>query len=221
MKRSRLSRGLQVLYLDVIVGLILAAVLAPISGVIVAVTRTEATGALLDITGLISDIVSITFICAGLILLWQVHRGYRYALVAKRLEYVLGFATELPQLSGISTALSLAAVIPGFFYIWLFIRTTNGFLRLKGEDTLIGRGKTVLILWLGSAALSAVVLLLLDPDNMESDLTAAGPTLLSAVVGSVSGIMLLIYTIQASSALKDWSPEMETLPPETPSQESA
>ena len=40
MKRSRLSRGLQVLYLDVIVGLILAAVLAPISGVIVAVTRT-------------------------------------------------------------------------------------------------------------------------------------------------------------------------------------
>ena len=125
MKRSRLSRGLQVLYLEVIVALILATV----SGAITAVTRTEATGAMRNAAELLPNLVSVAFTCAGLVLLWQVHRGYRYALAAKLVEYALSLAMMLPQLSGISTALGLVAFIPGVVYIWLFIRTTNEFFR--------------------------------------------------------------------------------------------
>ena len=214
MKRSRLSRGLQVLYLEVIVGLILAAV----SGAITAVTRTEATGAMRNAAELLPNLVSVAFTCAGLVLLWQVHRGYRYALAAKLVEYALSLAMMLPQLSGISTALGLVAFIPGVVYMWLFIRTTNEFLRQRWEDPVARRGKTALILYVVASVLLALIMLFVDPSNIQMVMTAMGTTMIATVIASVSGIMLLIYMIQASGVLKDWPPEEETLPPEAPAQ---
>ena len=203
MKRSRLSRGLQMLYLQVIVGFILTGVFSTVSAVLLAAAHTEAVEALLDMMELIPDVVSTVFTLVGLILLWRVHRGYRYALAATVAAQVIAFVAVIPQLSGISVVLGLVTVVPGFFYTWLLIRTTNSFLRqLEGEEALIQRGKTVLILWLGAAVLSAVVLLLLDPDNIGSVLSAAGPTLLAAGVSLVASILMLIYLIQASQALK-------------------
>ena len=214
MKRSRLSRGLQVLYLEVIVGLILAAV----SGAITAVTRTEATGALRNAAELLPNLVSVAFTCAGLVLLWQVHRGYRYALAAKLVEYALSLAMMLPQLSGISTALGLVSFIPGVVYMWLFIRTTNEFLRQRWEDPVARRGKTALILYVVASVLLALIMLFVDPSNIQMVMTAMGTTMIATVIASVSGIMLLIYMIQASGVLKDWPPEEEILPPEAPAQ---
>ena len=214
MKRSRLSRGLQVLYLEVIVGLILAAV----SGAITAVTRTEATGAMRNAAELLPNLVSVAFTCAGLVLLWQVHRGYRYALAAKLVEYALSLAMMLPQLSGISTALGLVAFIPGVVYMWLFIRTTNEFLRQRWEDPVVRRGKTALILYVVASVLLALIMLFVDPSNIQMVMTAMGTTMIATVIASVSGIMLLIYMIQASGVLKDWPPEEEILPPEAPAQ---
>ena len=203
MKRSRLSRGLQMLYLQVIVGVVLTGVFSTVSAVLLAAAHTEAVEALLDMMELIPDVVSTVFTLVGLILLWRVHRGYRYALAATVAAQVIAFVAVIPQLSGISVVLGLVTVVPGFFYTWLLIRTTNSFLRqLEGEEALIQRGKTVLILWLGAAVLSAVVLLLLDPDNLGSVLSAAGPTLLAAGVSFVASILMLIYLIQASQALK-------------------
>ena len=203
MKRSRLSRGLQMLYLQVIVGFILTGVFSTVSAVLLAAAHTEAVEALLDMMELIPDVVSTVFTLVRLILLWRVHRGYRYALAATVAAQVIAFVAVIPQLSGISVVLGLVTVVPGFFYTWLLIRTTNSFLRqLEGEEALIQRGKTVLILWLGAAVLSAVVLLLLDPDNLGSVLSAAGPTLLAAGVSFVASILMLIYLIQASQALK-------------------
>ena len=49
-------------------------------------------------------------------------------------------------------------------------------------------------------------------------MTAMGTTMIATVIASVSGIMLLIYMIQASGVLKDWPPEEEILPPEAPAQ---
>ena len=214
MKRSRLSRGLQVLYLEVIVGLILATV----SGAITAVTRTEATGAMRNAAELLPNLVSVAFTCAGLVLLWQVHRGYRYALAAKLVEYALSLAMMLPQLSGISTALGLVAFIPGVVYMWLFIRTTNEFLRQRWEDPVARRGKTALILYVVASVLLALIMLFVDPSNIQMVMTAMGTTMIATVIASVSGIMLLIYMIQASGVLKDWPPEEEILPPEAPAQ---
>ena len=214
MKRSRLSRGLQVLYLEVIVGLLLAAV----SGAITAVTRTEATGAMRNAAELLPNLVSVAFTCAGLVLLWQVHRGYRYALAAKLVEYALSLAMMLPQLSGISTALGLVAFIPGVVYMWLFIRTTNEFLRQRWEDPVARRGKTALILYVVASVLLALIMLFVDPSNIQMVMTAMGTTMIATVIASVSGIMLLIYMIQASGVLKDWPPEEEILPPEAPAQ---
>ena len=203
MKRSRLSRGLQMLYLQVIVGVVLTGVFSTVSAVLLAAAHTEAVETLLDMMELIPDVVSTVFTLVGLILLWRVHRGYRYALAATVAAQVIAFVAVIPQLSGISVVLGLVTVVPGFFYTWLLIRTTNSFLRqLEGEEALIQRGKTVLILWLGAAVLSAVVLLLLDPDNLGSVLSAAGPTLLAAGVSFVASILMLIYLIQASQALK-------------------
>ena len=203
MKRSRLSRGLQMLYLQVIVGVVLTGVFSTVSAVLLAAAHTEAVEALLDMMELIPDVVSTVFTLVGLILLWRVHRGYRYALAATVAAQVIAFVAVIPQLSGISVVLGLVTVVPGFFYTWLLIRTTNSFLRqLEGEEALIQRGKTVLILWLGAAVLSAVVLLLLDPDNIGPVLSAAGPTLLAAGVSLVASILMLIYLIQASQALK-------------------
>ena len=203
MKRSRLSRGLQMLYLQVIVGVVLTGVFSTVSAVLLAAAHTEAVEALLDMMELIPDVVSTVFTLVGLILLWRVHRGYRYALAATVAAQVIAFVAVIPQLAGISVVLGLVTVVPGFFYTWLLIRTTNSFLRqLEGEEALIQRGKTVLILWLGAAVLSAVVLLLLDPDNIGSVLSAAGPTLLAAGVSLVASILMLIYLIQASQALK-------------------
>ena len=203
MKRSRLSRGLQMLYLQVIVGVVLTGVFSTVSAVLLAAAHTEAVETLLDMMELIPDVVSTVFTLVGLILLWRVHRGYRYALAATVAAQVIAFVAVIPQLSGISVVLGLVTVVPGFFYTWLLIRTTNSFLRqLEGEEALIQRGKTVLILWLGAAVLSAVVLLLLDPDNIGSVLSAAGPTLLAAGVSFVASILMLIYLIQASQALK-------------------
>ena len=203
MKRSRLSRGLQMLYLQVIVGVVLTGVFSTVSAVLLAAAHTEAVEALLDMMELIPDVVSTVFTLVGLILLWRVHRGYRYALAATVAAQVIAFVAVIPRLSGISVVLGLVTVVPGFFYTWLLIRTTNSFLRqLEGEEALIQRGKTVLILWLGAAVLSAVVLLLLDPDNLGSVLSAAGPTLLAAGVSLVASILMLIYLIQASQALK-------------------
>ena len=203
MKRSRLSRGLQMLYLQVIVGVVLTGVFSTVSAVLLAAAHTEAVETLLDMMELIPDVVSTVFTLVGLILLWRVHRGYRYALAATVAAQVIAFVAVIPQLAGISVVLGLVTVVPGFFYTWLLIRTTNSFLRqLEGEEALIQRGKTVLILWLGAAVLSAVVLLLLDPDNLGSVLSAAGPTLLAAGVSFVASILMLIYLIQASQALK-------------------
>ena len=203
MKRSRFSRGLQMLYLQVIVGFVLTGVFSTVSAVLLAAAHTEAVEALLDMMELIPDVVSTVFTLVGLILLWRVHRGYRYALAATVAAQVIAFVAVIPQLAGISVVLGLVTVVPGFFYTWLLIRTTNSFLRqLEGEEALIQRGKTVLILWLGAAVLSAVVLLLLDPDNLGSVLSAAGPTLLAAGVSFVASILMLIYLIQASQALK-------------------
>ena len=203
MKRSRLSRGLQMLYLQVIVGVVLTGGFSTVSAVLLAAAHTEAVEALLDMMELIPDVVSTVFTLVGLILLWRVHRGYRYALAATVAAQVIAFVAVIPQLAGISVVLGLVTVVPGFFYTWLLIRTTNSFLRqLEGEEALIQRGKTVLILWLGAAVLSAVVLLLLDPDNLGSVLSAAGPTLLAAGVSFVASILMLIYLIQASQALK-------------------
>ena len=203
MKRSRLSRGLQMLYLQVIVGVVLTGVFSTVSAVLLAAAHTEAVETLLDMMELIPDVVSTVFTLVGLILLWRVHRGYRYALAATVAAQVIAFVAVIPQLAGISVVLGLVTVVPGFFYTWLLIRTTNSFLcQLEGEEALIQRGKTVLILWLGAAVLSAVVLLLLDPDNLGSVLSAAGPTLLAAGVSFVASILMLIYLIQASQALK-------------------
>ena len=203
MKRCRLSRGLQMLYLQVIVGVVLTGVFSTVSAVLLAAAHNEAVETLLDMMELIPDVVSTVFTLVGLILLWRVHRGYRYALAATVAAQVIAFVAVIPQLSGISVVLGLVTVVPGFFYTWLLIRTTNSFLRqLEGEEALIQRGKTVLILWLGAAVLSAVVLLLLDPDNIGPVLSAAGPTLLAAGVSLVASILMLIYLIQASQALK-------------------
>ena len=203
MKRSRLSRGLQMLYLQVIVGVVLTGVFSTVSAVLLAAAHNEAVETLLDMMELIPDVVSTVFTLVGLILLWRVHRGYRYALAATVAAQVIAFVAVIPQLAGISVVLGLVTVVPGFFYTWLLIRTTNSFLRqLEGEEALIQRGKTVLILWLGAAVLSAVVLLLLDPDNIGPVLSAAGPTLLAAGVSLVASILMLIYLIQASQALK-------------------
>ena len=162
--------------------------------------------------------MSVAFTCAGLVLLWQVHRGYRYALAAKLVEYALSLAMMLPQLSGISTALGLVAFIPGVVYMWLFIRTTNEFLRQRWEDPVVRRGKTALILYVVASVLLALIMLFVDPSNIQMVMTAMGTTMIATVIASVSGIMLLIYMIQASGVLKDWPPEEEILPPEAPAQ---
>ena len=83
---------------------------------------------------------------------------------------------------------------------------------------MVRRGKTALILYVVASVLLALIMLFVDPSNIQMVMTAMGTTMIATVIASVSGIMLLIYMIQASGVLKDWPPEEEILPPEAPAQ---
>ena len=113
MKRSRLSRGLQMQYLDLVVQLVLAVPVSVVSAiVIVAVPEAATTVETLaeSMTALVGAAISLF----GLLMLWRFHRNYRLALILQ----VVGWLVSMVELAAlplpILIVLGLSVPLPVF-----------------------------------------------------------------------------------------------------------
>ena len=228
MKRSRLSRGLQMQYLDLVVQLVLAVPVSVVSAiVIVAVPEAATTVETLaeSMTALVGAAISLF----GLVMLWRFHRNYRLALILQVVGWLVSMvelaALPLPILIVLGIVSSVASIL---YYVWL-ISATNFFLRQAGNEKIAKRGKWVLIT-MALSLLWAAALPLLPVEAMDGWWGAGGYIASWQTQNFIAGVtvvlfivpttMFLCYVIPASGALKYWPPETETLPPEAAAQKA-
>ena len=200
MKRSRLSRGLQLQYWGIIIGVL---VTVPMTMVIAAAWRAdrEASQVMVQILVLLPLVLQGILPLVGLILLWPIHRNYRLALLLTVLGWVLE-RLEGGQRFWVSAVLSVAVIALWTLRDGLFFQATNAFLRqaeVKGAAVL---GRWTFLTAVIQRAWSAVVTLLPPIRWMESadGIGGATPAILS--VGTISGVFNLIYLVWASRALR-------------------
>ena len=200
MKRSRLSRGLQLQYWGIIIGVL---VTVPMTMVIAAAWRAdrEASQVMVQILVLLPLVLQGILPLVGLILLWPIHRNYRLALLLTVLGWVLE-RLEGGQRFWVSAVLSVAVIALWTLRDGLFFQATNAFLRqaeVKGAAVL---GRWTFLTAVIQRAWSAVVTLLPPIRWMESadGIGGATPAILS--VGTISGVLNLIYLVWASRALR-------------------
>ena len=200
MKRSRLSRGLQLQYWGIIIGVL---VTVPMTMVIAAAWRAdrEASQVMVQILVLLPLVLQRILPLVGLILLWPIHRNYRLALLLTVLGWVLE-RLEGGQRFWVSAVLSVAVIALWTLRDGLFFQATNAFLRqaeVKGASVL---GRWAFLTAVIQRGWSAVVTLLPPIRWMESadGIGGATPAILS--VGTISGVLNLIYLVWASRALR-------------------
>lgn len=200
MKRSRLSRGLQLQYWGIIIGVL---VTVPMTMVIAAAWRAdrEASQVMVQILVLLPLVLQGILPLVGLILLWPIHRNYRLALLLTVLGWVLE-RLEGGQRFWVSAVLSVAVIALWTLRDGLFFQATNAFLRqaeVKGAAVL---GRWTFLTAVIQRGWSAVVTLLPPIRWMESadGIGGATPAILS--VGTISGVFNLIYLVWASRALR-------------------
>ena len=66
--------------------------------------------------------------------------------------------------------------------------------------------KTALILYVVASVLLALIMLFVDPSNIQMAIRISITTMIATVIASVSGIMLLIYMIQAQRRAERLAP---------------
>ena len=200
MKRSRLSRGLQVQYWGIIIGVL---VTVPMTMVIAAAWRAdrEASQVMVQILVLLPLVLQGILPLVGLILLWPIHRNYRLALLLTVLGWVLE-RLEGGQRFWVSAVLSVAVIALWTLRDGLFFQATNAFLRQAEVEGAVVLGRWTFLTAVIQRGWSAVVTLLPPIRWMESadGIGGATPAILS--VGTISGVLNLIYLVWASRALR-------------------
>ena len=198
MKRSRLSRGLQVMYLGVVVSILLVVALPLIQLALMRVTYTTDLTLLDRVVGVVVPACMVV----GLALLWREHRGYRLTLVAYLASLVVGeVTTYLPLLAGATTVLSITGAAFSCIYIWLMIHTTNFFLRQTGDEQYTRMGIWVLIV--NVIALAAAAAFSLPPilAKLSYEIVSAASTIL-VLLTIVGSILYLLYIVHTSKVLE-------------------
>ena len=200
MKRSRLSRGLQLQYWGIIIGVL---VTVPMTMVIAAAWRAdrEASQVMVQILVLLPLVLQRILSLVGLILLWPIHRNYRLALLLTVLGWVLE-RLEGGQRFWVSAVLSVAVIALWTLRDGLFFQATNAFLRQAEVKGAVVLGRWTFLTAVIQRGCSAVVTLLPPIRWMESadGIGGATPAILS--VGTISGVLNLIYLVWASRALR-------------------
>lgn len=200
MKRSRLSRGLQLQYWGIIIGVL---VTVPMTMVIAAAWRAdrEASQVMVQILVLLPLVLQRILSLVGLILLWPIHRNYRLALLLTVLGWVLE-RLEGGQRFGVSAVDGVAVIALWTLRDGLFFQATNAFLRQAEVKGAVVLGRWTFLTAVIQRGCSAVVTLLPPIRWMESadGIGGATPAILS--VGTISGVLNLIYLVWASRALR-------------------
>ena len=205
MKRSRISRGLQLMYWNLIISILIVALLVMVSDTLWEVNR-EAAQAVMLVSVRLPLLAALVLPLVGLLLLWREHRNYRLVLLLTALAWAInhldGGWSRQPWLRA---ALSVAVLLLWTGRDALFLSTTNQFLRRAGAAGAAVLGRWVLITAIAQRLWSAALNLLPPAQLMWSgdELSQRAP-LAVLLLGAAAGVLELIYLVWASRALRFW-----------------
>lgn len=204
MRRSRISRGLQLMYWNIIISILIEGPLVMVSATLWRAEREAAHIAML-LSVVLPLLVTLVLPLMGLLLLWREHRNYRLVLLLTALAWAvnrLDFG-KWSRWSWLLPALSVAVLLLWTGRDALFLSTTNQFLRRAGADRAAALGRWALMVAIVHRLCSAA-LTIVEPARLmwsADELRQMVPPVIF-LLGMAAGILQLVYLVWASRSLR-------------------